>query len=376
LRFASTRLARLIALFMALTLVAAACGDDDDDADSAATDTTETEASGDESESETETETEEGGSTGGEASGTVDVSGSSTVEPISVRVAELFEEVSPDVVVNVDGPGTGDGFELFCNGEIDISDASRAIKEEEVASCEENGVEFIELKVAFDGIAVLTNPANETVECLTFEDLYALVGPEAEGTSNWSDASELAGQLGSTTELPDAPLDIVGPGEESGTYDSFIEIVFGDVAEAQVEAGAITEDEAETTRPDYQSSPNDNTIIQGIEGSDSALGWVGFAFAEEAGEGVKELEIDGGEGCVAPSAETIADGTYPISRPLFIYVSTASLEENPAVAEYVEFYMGEGLTAVDEVGYVELPEDQLSESTDALESMTTGTREG
>ena len=364
-RSPTSRSTRLIATLMALSLFAAACGDDDDETGAAATE------EGADAGSETE---ETSGESSGEG-GVVDVSGSSTVEPISVRVAELYEDVDPDAVVNVDGPGTGDGFELFCNGEIDIADASRAIKAEEVTSCEENGVEFIELKVAFDGLSVLTNPANEDVECLTFADLYALAGPEAEGITNWQDAQPLATELGSSTELPDAPLDIVGPGEESGTYDSFIEIVFADLAEAQVEAGAITEDDAETTRPDYQSSPDDNTIIQGIEGSDTSLGWVGFAFAEEAGEGVKELEIDGGEGCVAPSDETIADGSYPISRPLFIYVSTTAMEENPAVAEYVEYYMGEGIAAVDEVGYVALPDDQLSESTDALESMTTGTRE-
>ena len=358
-------------MVMALSLFAAACGDDDDDP--VAADDTETEA-GESSES---SETEDAAAPAGEdLSGEINISGSSTVQPISVRVAELYEEVAPDVIVNVDGPGTGDGFELFCSGEIDIADASRPIDEEEAATCEENGIEFIEAKVAFDGISVLTNPANEDVTCLTFADLYALIGPEAEGIENWSDAQALATELGSTTQLPDAPLEIVGPGEESGTYDSFIEIVFGDIAEAQLEAGAITEDQEETTRPDYQSSPDDNTIIQGIEGSDTSLGWVGFAFAEEAGEGVQELEVDGGEGCVAPSSETIADGSYPISRPLFIYVSTAAMEENPAVSAYVDFYLGEGISAVEEVGYVALPEDQLAETTDALESMTTGTREG
>ena len=346
-------LRRSPALLLPLILLAAACGDGEDSGSAGAS---------------------QGGS-GTEVSGEVNVTGSSTVEPISTAVAELFQEDNGDVTVNVDGPGTGDGFEIFCNAEADITDASRAIEQEEADACQQNVVEYIELKVAFDGLSVLTNPANEDVTCLTFADLYALVGPESEGVDNWSDAQALATELGSTTQLPDAPLEIVGPGEESGTYDSFIEIVFGDIAEAQLEAGAITEDQEETTRPDYQSSPDDNTIIQGIEGSDSSLGWVGFAFAEEAGEGVKELEIDGGEGCVAPSDETIADGSYPISRPLFIYVSTASMEENPAVAAYVEYYMGEGIGAVEEVGYVSLPDDQLSESTDALESMTTGTRE-
>jgi phosphate transport system substrate-binding protein len=359
LRFHERRIARLLALLLALTLVAAACGGDDDD-DTADAD---------------DTETADGGETS-DVAGDVIVSGSSTVEPISIRVAELLEESAPDVLVDVDGPGTGDGFELFCNGETDISDASRPINEEEVAACEANGVEFIELKVAFDGISVLTNPANDSIECLSFADLYALIGPEADGFGSWTDGQELAAELGSSTELPDAPLDISGPGEESGTYDSFIELVFGDIAEARLESGAITEDVAETTRPDYQSSPDDTVIIQNIEGSDSSLGWVGFAFAEEAGDGVKELEVDGGDGCVAPSAESIADGSYPISRALYIYVSAASADENPGVAAYVDYYLGEGISAVEEVGYVNLPDDQLAESISAWEARTTGTTAG
>lgn len=365
-RFFDRRIARLLALLLALTLVAAACGDDDDDdtAD-AGDDTTETTAAED----------------GGEASdveGEVIISGSSTVEPISIRVAELLEESAPGIAVDVDGPGTGDGFELFCSGETDISDASRPIKEEEAAACEEAGIEFIEIKVAFDGISVLTSPANEAIECLSFADLYALIGPEAEGFGSWTDAQALANELGSNVEYPDASLDLTGPGEESGTYDSFIEIALADVAEARLESGAITEEQVETTRPDYQSSPDDTVIIQNIEGSDSSLGWVGFAFAEEAGDAVKEIPIaaENGGDCIPPSAETIADGSYPISRPLFIYVNAANAEENPAVAAYVDFYLGEGISAVEEVGYVNLPEDQLAESADAWTSRTPGTREG
>ena len=348
---------RLLAPLLALSLIAAACGGDDDDAASAADDTTEAAGSGD------------AGDEGGDVSGEVNISGSSTVEPISTRVAEMFEEEAPDVVVNVDGPGTGDGFELFCNGETDISDASRPIKEEEIASCEENGVEFIELRVAFDGIAVLTSPANE-IECLSFADLYALVGPESQGFSTWTDAQDLATELGSSTRFPDAPLEITAPGEESGTYDSFAEIVFGDIAE---ERG-----QEEQARPDYSSQADDNAIIQGIEGSDSSFGWVGFAFAEEAGDGVTEIPISeepGGE-CVAPTSETIADGSYPISRPLYIYVSAQALEENPALESYVDFYLNDGITAAEEVGYVALPDDQIAATRDAWESRTTGTREG
>jgi phosphate transport system substrate-binding protein len=293
-----------------------------------------------------------------------------------VAVAELFQESNGDVTVNVDGPGTGDGFEQFCNGEADITDASRAIEPEEADACEQNGVEFIELKVAFDGISVLTSPSNDTVDCLTFADLYALIGPEAEGVGNWSDAQALAGELGSTTELPDAPLDITAPGEESGTYDSFIELALAGIAEERVTASAITEDQAETTRPDYQASADDNVIIEGVEGSDTSLGWVGFAFAEEAGDQVKELEVDGGDGCVAPSAETIADGSYPLSRPLFIYVDAQKAEDNAAVEAYVDFYLSdEGIASVEEVGYVALPDDQFGETTTAWEDRTTGSRE-
>jgi phosphate transport system substrate-binding protein len=345
---------RSLAVLLPLLLLAAACGDGDDDSGNAGA------SEGD----------------GTEVSGEVNVTGSSTVEPISTAVAELFQEDNGDVTVNVDGPGTGDGFEIFCNGEADITDASRAIEQEEADACQQNGVEYIELKVAFDGLSVLTNPANEDVTCLTFADLYALVGPESEGVDNWSDAQALATELGSSTELPDASLDITAPGEESGTYDSFIELALGDIAEERVAAGSLSEDQAETTRPDYQASGDDNVIIEGIQGSDTSLGWVGFAFAEEAGDGVKELEVDGGDGCVGPSAETISDGSYPLSRPLFIYVNKATAEDNAAVAAYVDFYLGdEGIASVEEVGYVALPDDQFSETTTAWEDRTTGTRE-
>jgi phosphate transport system substrate-binding protein len=345
---------RSLALLLPLLLLAAACGDGENDSGSGTS--------------------EDAG--GGSVSGEVDITGSSTVEPISTAVAELFQEENGDVTVNVDGPGTGDGFEQFCNGDADITDASRAIEQEEADACQQNGVEYIELKVGFDGLSVLTNPANEDVTCLTFADLYALVGPESEGVGNWSDAQALATELGSTTELPDASLDITAPGEESGTYDSFIELALGDIAEERVAAGSISEDQAETTRPDYQASADDNVIIEGIEGSDTSLGWVGFAFAENAGDQVKEIEVDGGDGCVAPSADAIADGSYPLSRPLFIYVNKAEAEDNAAVAAYVDFYLSEeGITSVEEVGYVALPDDQLSDTTTAWEDRTPGTRE-
>lgn len=307
------------------------------------------------------------GSSGG-TSGAVEISGSSTVAPVSTRVAELFESVNPDVAVNVDGPGTGDGFVLFCEGTTDISDASRPIKAEEAEACEAAGIEFIELKIAIDGLSVITSENNDLVECLSFADLYAISGPESQGIDNWADAQSLAGELGSTTELPDAPLSISAPGEESGTYDSYVEIV---IEEFNEDRGLEAQ-----TRPDYQSSGDDNVIIQGIQGSDTSFGWVGYAFAREA-DGVKSVEIDGGDGCVAATDETIASGEYPIARDLYIYVNAAKAEENPAIGEYVDFYLSDdGIAAVPAVGYVSLADEALAASRSVWEAREVGARDG
>lgn len=353
---------RHIAWFMAVlavfTLLAAACSSDD-------------------SSSSDDSAVDGGDASGSDVSGEVNISGSSTVEPISVAVAESFADVSPDVSVNVDGPGTSDGFELFCAGETDINDASRPIKEEEVTACADAGVEFIELEVAFDGVTVMTNPANDGVSCLSLEDLYALTGPESEGFENWNSAQELATELGSDTEFPDASFDMTAPGEESGTYGAYIELGTLPTAEVRLEEGAITEEQSETLRPDYTTQANDNAIIQAMEGSDSSFGFVGFAFAEEAGDAVKELEIAGEDGtCVAPSAETIADGTYPLSRSLFIYVNATAAEENPALSAYVDYYVGDGLAEVASVGYVDLPQDRVDATLAVWEARTTGTTAG
>ena len=332
--------AGVLAGVLALALVGAACGGDDGTGD--------------------------GGSPSPELEGTITVSGSSTVEPISSLVAELFVETNPNVAINVTGPGTGDGFELFCDGETDISDASRQIESDEAKACEKNGIEYTELEVGIDGIAVVTNPEN-SVSCLNFADLYSLFGPESEGVDTWADANDLAGQVGGTGGFPDAPLDITAPGEESGTYDSFIEIAgFEDIG---IEQG-VDEDEAAALRKDYQASPDDNVIITAMGGSPSALGFVGFAFAESAGETVKMLEVDGGEGCVAPSAETIADGSYPLSRSLYIYPNDTKAAESEAVSAYVDHYLtDEGLvTAVEEVGYVALPPERIEATRSAWSS--------
>jgi phosphate transport system substrate-binding protein len=293
------------------------------------------------------------------------VSGSSTVEPITNRVAETFREQNPDFAYTVEGPGTGDGFALFCNGETDIQDASRAIDEEEVQTCADGGVEYVELLVAYDGLSVITGEAT-AVDCLSFLDLYALLGPESEGFSNWSDANdlgeELAAELGdefgeSHAPYPDAELSVTAPGEESGTFDSFVELAIAGIAEAR--------GQDETTRPDYTASANDNLIIDSA--AENSLGWVGLYYARSA-EGVSQIPIDGGDGCVEPSDETVADGSYPISRPLFIYPNLAKAEENPMVASFVDFYVSdEGLALAGDVGYVALTAEQADETRAAWE---------
>jgi phosphate transport system substrate-binding protein len=324
-----------------LSLVAAACGGDDGG---------------------------ETGTTGPDLTGTITVSGSSTVQPITSLVAELFnEDVAPGVAVTVDGPGTSDGFVLFCDGDSDVQDASRPIEQEEIDACAANGVEYVELPVAFDGITVMTNPANGEVSCLNTGDLYALFGPESEGIDTWSAADPLAKKVGGTDVYPNAPLEITAPGEESGTYDAFIDVA--GIEDIAIEQG-VPEDDAGSLRTDYQASPDDNVIISAMEGSDTPLGFVGFAFAEGAAEEVKILQVDGGSGCVAPSRDTIADGSYPLSRTLYIYVNKGKLAQSPALKAFVDYYMTDTalIEAVDGSGYVELPADQIESSRSAWEA--------
>jgi phosphate transport system substrate-binding protein len=286
-------------------------------------------------------------------SGKVVVSGSSTVQPISSLVAEDFSAANKGVTISVDGPGTGDGFALFCKGETDISDASRPIKDAEKTACQQGGINYIELKIGLDGITVMTNPANTAITCLTKADLYALVGPESTSFKNWSDANALDQELGGAGTFPDVPLDITAPGEESGTYDAFIELALKDIAASRNQSTT-------STRPDYQSSANDNVIIQGIEGSTSSFGWVGFAYAEGNASGVKIIQVDGGSGCVAPDRTTIADGSYPLSRALYIYVNTDKAKANPAVKSFVDFYLQGVKDSVSKAGYIDLPDDQIA----------------
>lgn len=301
----------------------------------------------------------------GEGAEAIVVSGSSTVEPISIAVAEAFTDPLPEseVSVSVDGPGTGDGFELFCDGLIDINDASSKIAAEQIEQCHQGGVDFIELRIANDGIAVLTNEGNDAVDCLTLADLYALTGPESQGVGRWAGARALAAELGSSTELPDAPLDIIGPGEESGTFVSYLELVIEELSEERGEQA--------TTRPDYQASSDDNVILQGVQGSRTSLGWVGFAFARGV-EGLKVLEVDGGDGCVAPTDATISDGSYPVSRPLYIYVNADHAARSELLTAFVDHYLYDAIDAAADVGYVLLADDDLAETRSRWQARITG----
>jgi len=314
------------------------------------------------------------GNTGGDGpsveqglTGSISISGSSTVEPISSLVAELFNGPNPDVEIKVEGPGTGDGFELFCQGEIAIADASRAIDEDEVTACTDGGIEYEELEVALDGITVMANSASP-LECLTTADLYAIFGPESKGINTTTDANALSKKVGGAGDMPVQDLEVTAPGEESGTYDAFIDLA--GIEDTAVENG-VAEDAAAALRSDYPSSPNDNVIIQAMEGSPNAIGFVGFAFAQEAGDQIKELAVDAGDGCVAPTSDTIADGSYPLSRSLFIYPNVATAGSDDAVKAFVDYYLTEDglVTAVEEAGYIALPADRQEASRSAWSSV-------
>jgi phosphate transport system substrate-binding protein len=391
---------RLVATAAIAALVLAACGDDDDStaATTAAPAPTEAPATTAPGATTMAPATTEGSAATTMAPGTtapaessadlsslsgeIFVTGSSTVEPISIAVGDAFADMAPGVAVTVEGPGTGDGFAKFCAGEADIADASRAIHEDEAATCEAAGINFIELKVGIDGLSVITSAQDTEIECLSFVDLYALLGPDAVGINNWSDASANADEYAATvtdlgavhTPYPDAELTITAPGEESGTFDSFVELV---IAKVGTELGV---DDA-NVRVDYTASPNDNVIIEGVASNPTSLGWVGFAYVEENLDKVKPLEVDGGGGCVAPSPETIASGDYPIARDLYIYVDAAKAESNPALAAFVDYYVNDAIGSIlgtgdGQVPYVPLAAEDQAATQATWAARTTGTQQG
>ena len=271
--------------------------------------------------------------TPGPIEGTILVDGSSTVAPITVAVAEEFQKQYPEVRVPVGISGTGGGFKKFCNGETDISNASRPIKESEVELCKQNGIEYIELPVAFDGLAVMVNPSNEFVSCLTVEELKKIWEPAAEGViTNWNQVR---------ADFPNQPLSLYGAGVDSGTYDYFTQAIVGKEGES---------------RGDFLPSEDDNVLVQGIAGDPNALGFFGLAYYEENKDKLKLVAIDNGDGnCVLPSLETVTNGTYqPLSRPLFIYVNRERVDQKDEISTFISFYLQNAANLVLDVGYIPL----------------------
>jgi phosphate transport system substrate-binding protein len=276
------------------------------------------------------------GADGNQQAATIKIDGSSTVYPISEAVAEEFQKAHRDVRPTVGVSGTGGGFQKFCRGETDISNASRPIKPVEIETCQKSGIEFIELPVAYDGLAVVVHPKNSWAASMTVEELKKLWAPEAQGKiMRWNQVR---------SSWPDREIHLYGAGVDSGTYDYFTEAIVG-------KEGA--------SRGDFTSSEDDNVLVQGIASDELALGFMPYAYYAENKAalklvGVDDGKADNGAGPIQPSVESVKGGTYqPLSRPVFIYVSTKALER-PEVTSFVEYYLREGGALAEEVGYVPL----------------------
>jgi phosphate transport system substrate-binding protein len=271
----------------------------------------------------------------GEGGGVITADGSSTVGPFVTKAAEDFR-AAEGVDVTVGISGTGGGFERFCAGETDLSNASRPIDEEEAAACEKAGIEYIEFRVATDALTNAVNNQNDWVTCLTVDQLKAIWGPGSK-VSNWKQVDP---------SFPDAPLRLYGPGTDSGTFDYFTGVVNG-------EEGA--------SRTDFSASENDNVIVEGVVGERGGLGYFGFSYYEDNRSRLKALEVDGGQGCVAPSARTAQDGTYkPLSRPLFVYVKRSSFTEKEAVRSFVKFMLDNNAAIAEAARFVPLSDEQVA----------------
>jgi len=291
------------------------------------------------------------GSAHAQLSGNVRIDGSSTVFPISEAVAEEYRSVQPNVRVTVGVSGTGGGFKKFLAGETDINDASRPIKESEMDKAVAAGIEFIELPVAYDGLSVVVNPANDWVDMLTVNELNMIWQPDSV-VKTWKDVRE---------SWPDEEIRLYGPGTDSGTFDYFTGVING---------------KEQASRADYTASEDDNVLVQGIAGDRYALGYFGFAYYAENMDKLKVVPIDGGKGPVAPSMDTINDASYaPLSRPIFIYVNKAALDK-PAVADFVSFYIEQAGGMAREVGYIDMPDRVYAAAASRIASRETGSSYG
>ena len=279
---------------------------------------------------------------GGESlQGKIAIDGSSTVQPFAEAASETFNEEQPDVNITVGGAGTGDGFEKFCRGETDISDASRAIEDDEIAACEKGDIDYAEVQVGNDGITIVTNKGL-TIDCLTTDQLKGIFGPDATA-SNYKDVDP---------KLPDQSISLFTPGSESGTFDFFTDKVNGEEG-VQRERGV-------------QTSADDNQIATGIEGEDGAMGYFGFSYYEQNQDKLNAVKVDGGGGCIEPSSQTIQDGSYkPLARPLFMYPSTKAMER-PEVKAFMDFVTTQAPAIAEAAKIVPLTDEQVAEAQGAL----------
>lgn len=273
-----------------------------------------------------------------EGSSAIAIDGSSTVYPVTEAIAEEYRNIEPDVDVTIGVSGTGGGFKKFGRGEIDIANASRPIKEDEEALAEENNINFVQLEVAYDGLAVVVNPENDWLECITVEELRKIWEPGAQASiTRWNQINPA---------WPDEEIHLFGPGVASGTFDYFTEAIVG---------------EAGSSRGDYTASEDDNILVQGVSSDKYGLGFFGLAYFEENKDKLKIVNVDGGAGCIEPSVETVRNGTYaPLSRPLYIYVNSSSLG-NPEVVNFVNFYLEEAPSILQDVGYVPLTAEEYED---------------
>jgi phosphate transport system substrate-binding protein len=286
-----------------------------------------------------------GGEGGSDLSGTVKVDGSSTVAPLSEAAAEGFQAENSGVRVTVGTSGTGGGFEKFCAGETDISDASRPIEPEEEKICKENGVQYEEVEVANDGLAVVVNKDNDWVQCMTVDQLKK-VWDTGSKVNNWSQVDP---------EFPDEEMQLFGAGTDSGTFDYFTEAING---------------EEGRSRTDYNATEDDNVTVQGVSGTKGGIGYFGLSYAQENSDKLKTVEVDGGGGCVAPSTETVQSGDYkPLGRPLFIYAKGDSLKR-PEVKGYIDYYIENATTIAEQAQFVPLTDEQKAQSDQKVQSLS------
>ena len=289
-----------------------------------------------------------GGSGAANLSGKIAIDGSSTVAPLTTAAAEQFNGNNPDVNITVGTSGTGGGFEVFCKGETDISNASRSIKDEEIEACKKAGVEYEEIRVASDGITVVTKAGVDVgAVCLTFPQLKKIWAPGSK-VNNWS-------QVG--TGFKDLPMALSGPGSQSGTYDFFNEEVLGEDANGDVIQ----------PRQDYAASEDDNVIVRSVTDGEAGLGYFGFTYYEENTDKVQSFAIDKGDGCVEPTTESITSGEYPLSRPLYIYVSKKALER-PEVKAFAKDYVANATQLATDAQFVPAPQSALDESAKKLDA--------